>query len=197
MGVIVPIDNVQSALRWTSTGDSEEMISTLGFRDDGGAASLDLMAEDIYDAAISSFTGAAKMLSGWQFQGVKVQKAVGGGAFATGEHSVTVAGTSGGGSVPSNTGLLVRKITGQAGRAGVGRMYLPPAILDESVVNNNGVLTPAAQVAYQINVSAFFGALVAAGLQPVLFHSTQPLSTVITQLLVDNQVATQRRRMRR
>lgn len=199
MGVQVPVGEIQIALRWSSAGDPEEMISTIGAVDVGSSAGLTDFANDVRLAASSTFTAAPNMLTGWVFEGVTVYESQAGGGFQVAESNIGIAGTASGGSPPNNCALLVRKRTALSGRRGQGRMYIPSAVLIESAVNNNGVIDPATRNAIQTNVTNFLLALEAivgsGGVR--LFHSNGSASTSITSLLVDGQIATQRQRMRR
>lgn len=206
MGVEIPAGGVQTALRWRSSGDPEEMISTLGFLDRGVYADAQAVAVTVAAAASTTFTGAANLVSGWTFVGVTAYVYQDGGAAEVGESVVNIAGSGGSDSLPSNCALLVRKRTASAGRRATGRMFVPSALVPEAIVGNNGEIGSAALAGFQTRIDSFYDALTdeATGLEPALWHSLGGSSGTevlpgdpITALVVDPKIATQRRRMRR
>lgn len=118
-----------------------------------------------------------------------------------------VAGTGGtaGLSLPPNTAYLARKQTAFAGRRNVGRMYLPG--VPEAAVDGLGNVNGAQITALNTALGTLYTRLVQ--YNPEIVHSKQwdpekepvapvpPLPTPITGLVVDNVVATQRRRLHR
>lgn len=101
-------------------------------------------------------------------------------------------------SVPQ-VAVLIRKVTGAAGRANRGRMFVPGAL--ESSMLPNGELDTTPHAAWQSAATALFTALGAMGAQPFLLHSppkvgSTPPPTAITSFSVDATSATQRRRIR-
>jgi hypothetical protein len=75
-------------------------------------------------------------------------------------------------------------------------MYLPPFGLSDTDADANGILLAGTKTAVQAIVNAWFD-----DVDPVLLHDAgAPGGTVptpITQFVVDTQIGTQRRRMRR
>jgi hypothetical protein len=101
---------------------------------------------------------------------------------------------------PYNTAYLVHKNTLAVGRRGNGRMFLPG--VHESATSPAGFLDPAISNPIQTALNALFAAWKTQGFQPVLLHSPYtgnetPPSTIIEDIGLDAQVATQRNRMRR
>jgi hypothetical protein len=114
------------------------------------------------------------------------------------EVAVGAQGTDSDPGITPNTSVLIKKETNFGGRQGRGRMYMPG--LPEHLVGDGGVLEPAYITSTQAACDAFFAALVADDLVPVLLHSEDSppqLPYTITEFVVDNTAATQRRRMRR
>ena len=105
------------------------------------------------------------------------------------------------GGTPSDspgTSTLVHKITALGGRAGRGRFYLP-ATPDAGVALGGG-LTPTFIGQVNDRLGTFLTDLQGGDNPPVVLHGVgSPISTptVITDLLVDAQIGTQRRRNRR
>lgn len=205
MGIAVPIGEAQVTLRWLSSGDPEEMVTTFGISGLGPFADASAAAASITALAIGTVTGASVMAQNWVFKGSTVARKQDGGGFEIGEGPATVVGTASVQSLTSNTALLVRKRTASFGRRATGRMFVPGCLLGEALVNNNGFIDTGQIAAQQARWDDFLADLNTALVddEMVLFHSlggtsgTEVLpSDPITALVVDPQVATQRRRMR-
>lgn len=206
MGVRIPVGGVQIVLRWASSGDPEEMLSTIGATGRGPAGSAQELATNLQALTATNLTPASSMIVGWSFVGVRVYVQQDSDSAEVGESTVTVAGTSSAQSLPSNCAVLVRKRTAVAGRGGSGRMFIPPANINEQDVTNNGTINASSLTPYQTRVNSWFGAV--NGYLDTddlcLFHDLGGASgtevlpgDVITGLVVDSQIATQRQRMRR
>lgn len=116
----------------------------------------------------------------------------------SGEVLVNIPGTGSTTAVPSNTSLLVTKVTGVGGRQGRGRMYLPGLV--EASVDSAGVVTPANLAIIQGKLSTFRTAMNSAGAPLALLHGEDaPIVApyLVTGLVANTRVATQRRRLRR
>lgn len=108
-----------------------------------------------------------------------------------------VVGIGGQSVVPINCALLVVKETGVGGRRNKGRMFVPPFLPGESQVDTNGNLVAGVVPTLQALIDSAFDDDTADDIAHVLFHQTgDPTPTGITNLVLDNQIATQRRRMR-
>lgn len=98
--------------------------------------------------------------------------------------------------------ILVRKITQERGPRARGRSYWP-GMTFEATFGPTGLMTPADQATYQGRFDDFYEALGTSGLSNLVIlqgdeGSSAPLNPppAITQLLVDQRCATQRRRNR-
>lgn len=116
------------------------------------------------------------------------------------EATFSVQGTQGASGAPQNTATLIKKTSAGGGIRNRGRMFVPG--VPEGVVNSIGVFSSAALAQFQASVDDLFEVGASAGTNtqqdPVLFHETGPdIPTVLTNLIVDPRVATQRRRLRR
>ncbi len=105
--------------------------------------------------------------------------------------------------IPQNSAYLIRKRTDLAGRRGRGRMYLPSVI--ETVVDAKGDLTIAWRGTVQEKFNDWYTALTTAGtggtFPPAVLHRSEgagfePPPTLVTTFVVDQRIATQRRRLR-
>lgn len=120
------------------------------------------------------------------------------------ESSASQVGGAGGDMCPINSAILVKKLTGRGGRKGRGRFYSPGVQID-ALNNIGGLISDAALTNIQESVDALpveLGeGLVAGGpsaAQPVLLHATEAdgAPDVLTSLVVQSRLATQRRRLR-
>jgi hypothetical protein len=197
MGVVWPVGEFQSVLRWSLTGDPEEMVCTLGVRH-ASETDPSTVAQDIYDAATASasITSLAALNQGWTFVGVTCYLQDDPGQII-GTYNNPITATVGGLlTLPQNNSFLIHKVTGSSGRQNKGRMYLPPYVLGEGDVSVGGVIGSGVYTTIQGRWNQFEGNLSTAGITPVLFHSLGGPSTPITSFLLDPVIATQRRRLR-
>lgn len=164
-------------------------VTTIG-TDIPGAFSLQDVADNV-KAAFASTVWSDAGNNDCTFQKVESRSATN---VATA--SANIVGTHTGALAMINTALLVKKLSGLIGRANRGRMYIP-GVLDEAAVDNDGRLATGTIGAYQDSLDAFLGAIIVASLSPVILHSSAATPTVITNLVVESQCGTQRRRMRR
>nr|CRY97808.1 hypothetical protein [uncultured prokaryote] len=95
---------------------------------------------------------------------------------------------------PSSS-LLVHKNTGLGGRHGAGRFYVPA--LPEAYILPSGQLDGALVTAAQGIIDSFFDKLGVAEIEMFLLHGDATTPTLVTSLVVEGQVANQRRRNRR
>jgi hypothetical protein len=115
---------------------------------------------------------------------------------AIGSSASGTPGVAGVNSSPPNTSFLLRKLTDAGGRINQGRMYVPGVVEDR--VGNDGVLTAGTVSGLQADATAFLNDLGAADLPMYLLHNDPGDSpTLVTGLLVEATVATQRHRLRR
>lgn len=98
--------------------------------------------------------------------------------------------------VPANTAVLWKKVSGIAGRKNRGRMYLPWAAA-ENDVTEVGVISPSTVTDFQTAADAFLGDLATADVPMVILHNSVGTPTSVTSLVVDPLVATQRKRIAR
>lgn len=195
MPLLIPPGFGQIIYRFSLTDDPEEMIVTLGVDVAFGAGTPQAKVDEKADAFVTGFT-AAGLYVGWSFLGCILRTDNTGGSSAIFEAPRNLAGTAVGETPPQNCTVLVRKNTAAAGRRNRGRMYLPPFGLAEGDVSKSGMITPALVVDIQAQVEAGFP-----GDDFVVLHDSvgvtpAPAPTPITGFVVDNRIATQRRRLR-
>lgn len=178
------------------TGMPQGWAWTLGLDIEDYSGTPQQLANGIRDDLVSS-TLMTNFQSTVVHQGVLVKF----GPTSTGPsatNTAPVAGTAAGNQAPPNQATLVHKSTAFGGRAGRGRMYLPP--VNEGSITPDGLIDSALVNAIQTDLASFFAALDTRLVHPVLLHGAgSPLSTpsLITDVRVDGRIATQRRRLRR
>lgn len=98
--------------------------------------------------------------------------------------------------LPNNCAILVAKITTSGGRRNRGRFYLPCP--NEGNTDQTGRLTTGERGAWQTIVDDWIDGEQTIGWgTPALLHQTGPSApTTVTNLVVRQQIGTQRRRMR-
>lgn len=101
-------------------------------------------------------------------------------------------------SPPPQVAVCVRKRTAAVGKAYRGRCFFP-GLLDETNVDENGIITPAGVVALQAKADIWLAARTGADTGGLwLFHQKSLVTpTAINRLLVQPIVRTQRRRLPR
>lgn len=182
-------------------GDPEEMITTVAFDTgsggSGSAVDLDAAALEIESAWNATFGVAANLYTGWVYRGGRYEYRDQGGALGNGEVVRSTAGTAVGETPPVNTAMLVKKITGLGGRQNRGRMYIPPFSLSETNISKLGVIASGTVTGQQAYINTIMAAIDPDVTRLKLLH-TNPANTpeIITQLVVQSRVATQRRRLR-
>ncbi len=201
MPQLLPIGFGQVLHELRLTGDPEPMAVTYGVKlDAGGVPDPALTCDQLHEFFFTAFgtliandyTLFSTELKWNESLGVGVQLNL---------HVEPKVCTSASAALPQNTAALISKRSAQAGRRHRGRLYLPG--LAEGSVDAKGVINA--------NLAGDFAAklgpwltnlrtLVPAVDEMVILHSTgisgAPTPTVVTQLLLDPIVSTQRRRLR-
>lgn len=183
------------AYKWSLSGDNQDMVSTVGVDLNANNQSLQAQADALADKFTAGF-GAAEFMTGWTYKGVTLRVGQPGGGTAVAEAPRNVAGTFNAETPPQNCSLLIKKLTAVAGRRNRGRMYLPPFCITESAVTKNGQILAQNVTDIQTNLNQWLGSDFAW----VLLHGDLPAPlapTPISAFVLDNVIATQRRRLRR
>lgn len=196
---MIPDGEYQAVPIWSLTGDPEQMSCVLGIIPDVNSSfsSVSAMCQNVSDALVAAqVCNAASMASGWTFLGVRGYQRVGS-AIIVGEFATSIAGTGTWENPPNNCSVLWRKVSATPGRAGRGRMYLPPFSVDEIGTAKTGVLSTGFVAGQVIRADALLVELAARETVLTIQHADGSPSTPVTRLVPQNQLATQRRRMRR
>lgn len=205
MALIIPVGFGQAVYELALTGDAEPVVTTMGHD------LSNVVGGDYEEIANRLFDGFGQEMMGaisdqYSLTGVSLYVGQDGGPPAVffGTDTAVVGGDAGL-PLPQNCAALVRKRTGAAGRRGRGRMYLPG--VRENVVNAIGVMDSTYVTAWQTSIDGWFDLLngVPAGsvaYPPVILHRSEgigeePPPTPVTALVLDDVIATQRRRLRK
>jgi hypothetical protein len=199
MGVLIPPGFGQLTFVMTKSGDAEPMMNTQGVDPAGSVLDPSEIAASAYAAwAAGPLTQmpATMVLT-------KVIYSVGqdGGDPITYENPGSSAGAGGETYLPQNCAVLVRKRTALGGRRNRGRLFVP-YLATESNCDAVGILTPSYRTGLQDIFDDLFDAFTTAGIAPVVLHDpggigVEPAPTPMVNYVVDNKIATQRRRLRR
>lgn len=197
MGVQIPVGEMQVSIRWACNGVTRPMYTTFGVSPDATAPSGVLpKLDDIHGFLVSSTLMVASQISNQYTYVSLIGQEMTGSGILSAERPANIVGTNAFQPPPPNTSWVVQKRTLLGGRKNRGRMYVPPARLGETVVNAAGVIDAANVTAEQDDWTAFLGAMSADDYPLVVFHSDGSPSTVVSSLVVENRVGTQRRRLR-
>lgn len=197
MADIVPPGFAQVTVALKHTALTRQAAVVFGV-DAAGQPDPDLLAESI-DLRFRTHLGP-RIDSEVQIGPVSVSVGQDGGEPTLGSTSATTPGGRSGTSEPPQVAVLLKKRSARGGRRGQGRMYLPWAVNDGSI-SEAGVITTADVTQITGAATAFLDALASDATPMVILHSlgsSDPGSpNVVTSLICDPVVATQRRRLGR
>lgn len=117
-----------------------------------------------------------------------------------GVDTVTSNGGLSGSSAPPNVALLVHKRSGRGGRRGRGRLFIPWAVASGDP-DERGTIIGTSITAWNTALQIFLVDLTTRNCPMVILHepgrTVAPAPDIVTGLVADNLVATQRRRLGR
>lgn len=138
---------------------------------------------------------AGDLADGWTYMGLETKLGTPSGdsvAFTT----VAEDGTFAVECLPVNCAFLIRKRTSHGGRHGVGRMYFPSGLcIGEGDVTPAGMIDSGSITAINTKLEAWRADL-ATALVPMIVKDDTDDDHVVTSLVIDSKIATQRRRLR-
>lgn len=179
-------------------GDSEPMLTTVGCSSTGLPGGASSIADTFVTAwednlaglfSVDSLLDHVEVAAGPSSAPIRADSTIG-----------SVAGTASAGIVLPNTALLVRKQTGEGGRKGRGRMYWP-CFGQVNNMTGNGLLVGGFMSTIQGAFEDWHQQIIdssgpgAVG-ELYLFHAEEEAPTLIDAFLVQQRLATQRRRLR-
>lgn len=193
--LVIPAGFCQITWHFTQPGDSEDMLTSMGFQLDAGVTATDV--EDIsaaFASAVATIVAGDQQLTQADFRLGAAEP-----PYLLIEVPLSGLGFSGSDSLPQNTAGLLKKFSTDAGRAGRGRNYIPS--MARTIVDQVGTVSPGAVTACNADLETFrSGPALAtpfAGL--VILHGAQsPVGAPsdVSSIVLDGKVATQRRRLR-
>lgn len=204
MTLVIPPGFGQAAVEMRSEFDPDSWFTTFGV--DLSDAAGDFSAAAL--GAVSAFENAFQLgfiSNQVTITGIDLRVGQDGGPPLLVRVNRSAKGTAAGEKLPQNCALLVRKQTSRAGRTGRGRMYLP-GVLNEGQVSQTGFLSPSEAALCEERVEIFLenlrdgsGGQVTPTPMVLLHNAGVPGGTTpteVTSLVIDQQIATQRRRLR-
>lgn len=201
MTLEIPVGHMQVAYRFLLAGDSEPMVTTMGYRLDD-TPSLQNQVDQLRDNFVTAWPVAQRNTQ-WTFLGCVARVGQDGGPPVIVESPASSVGTnSTGTTLPNNISLLVKKQTGIGGRAHRGRCFVPPFNLVGVDVDQRGYLQSGWLSAHTSRITGWLGYGITGTLRPrpVILHddgiATPSTPTLLTAVVLDARVATQRRRLR-
>lgn len=189
MAIVIPEGFVQATLNFDAPTRSGRAATVLGFTQ---PAELDL--QDVAVEIFSAWENAIKPLThvAWVLSDVTVITETQG-AVSTQQAS---AGSRTGELSPPNVTVLMRKSSAARGRFARGRTYWG-GHLNDGDVYDDGTLAPNRRNSLLSGYNAFFDQASEPGVNQVILHNDGAIApTAVTQISVENKVATQRRRLR-
>lgn len=203
MATVIPPGYALATIILRLANDPEDMVITFGI-ELGGSFDAPTTMGNIRDAFTDtgSVGPISRISNAYTFAAVELAIGQDGGPPIRTELAVNVAGTDTAPPLPQNCAVLVRKLSALPGREGKGRMYVPG--FAEGGVSPNGVIDSVNLTALQTRWDNFRAGVIVTDQvdNMVVLHSSPqaggtPLPTPVTNLIVDNVIATQRRRLRR
>lgn len=181
----LPVDVIQCSVKLSGSGLRNGGAIVFNVIDPGGGLAVDgLTIRNAFSDNIFQMFPAAIV---WDNLRVETNLAV-----------LDIPGDGAGGAahnaVSSNTSILARFLTGVPGKGMTGRMFLPGA--DETKVDPAGGVDATYRTAIQALVDGFLADLSAGGCDLVVLHRLAVTRTLVTAGVVENIVASQRRRLR-
>lgn len=203
MPTVIPAGFGLVAVKLRLAGDPEPMFVTHGVDLSEAGVDHQATANAIGNSFVAVTSLGPLFNSSWTVESVILRVGDGAGGSTVFEDAVNYNSGVAGASLPQNCAVLFKKQTNLAGREGRGRMYFPG--IAEGNVDAAGVLTSTAITSHNDRAFAYLNLLADDVQTPapmVLLHSSPQLGavpppTVVTAMIVDSRIATQRRRLRR
>jgi len=195
MSARIPPGFAEIWVKFALPGDAEPMFSSLAVDLAPGESATLTLANSLMDVMLTNLDNV--LSSSYAVQPGYVLFGNDGGDIRIDSTSTEQQGDVGENALPNNCAVLVRKVTGEGGRRNRGRMFIPG--ISEEAVDATGAIagTPLSNwnSAFDDIQTTLVGLATVDNL--VLLHDSAPHTpTVITDLVVQPKIATQRRRLR-
>lgn len=190
--MIIPVGYGQVSLPLTHSGMSRQAFVTWGFQNSGALIGPTIIGDAVMDALESTVNVALDTEVTIGPAQVRVNI---GGTELVGESTESATGGSPDARPAPNVALLVKKVSGVAGRKNRGRFYWPWAINNASI-NELGTISAGTVSDFQDLFDTFLENLTTEGVPMRILHNSAGTPAAVIALQVQPLVATQRRRVR-
>lgn len=191
MPLVIPEGYYEAAFHHMQLGTTRPAVCTLGLEYDGDDFEGDAVE------AVGGWVGLmGKLSSVVSFTKATMRNQIG----IVWERAYLTPGGDTGEAAPYNTAYLVKKTTSSPGRANRGRMFLPG--VNEVLLDSNGIINGSKITGLQTGLAAMKSTFEAYNFRPTILHNSPtgggaPIGpTPIAAFAIQNQIATQRRRLR-
>lgn len=200
-GVTIPDGHGEAKFSYSLTGRRLPVSFTLGVRGVGSPPNWDVIAHDMFHdftTGVDAPGAGGPMSEAYTFNGVEITYNEGGIMFGAVSDQAAIPGESSGiQPPPANCAVLVRKKTVFLGKKYQGRMYMPPTWCTEASIDPMGVISPTNMSYFVLSIGTWKANMDAATTyEPSLLHHGATAPTLITSLVPQQTIATQRRRLR-
>lgn len=192
MPLVIPEGFYEAAFHHIQNGTTRQAVCTLGLEYSGDDFEADAIE------AVGGWVGLmGKLTNSIAFVKATMRNQVG----IIWERAYLVAGGDTDPGAPYNTAYLVKKTTSSPGRQNRGRLFLPG--VNELLLDNNGMISGSKFTSLQTGLNDMKTTFEAHNFDPFLLHNSSsgggsPVGpTPIAAFALQNQVATQRRRLRK
>jgi hypothetical protein len=197
MGVRIPIGFAQVSMDVYLAGNTRAMTCTIGVDALAGQTPVDIADVVQQNMVATNRPWQTSMVpSDWTigpFRAAIMNEP----GIESGVGTLSTVGTATAGlTFPPNVSFLVQKRTGTGGRQGRGRMYEPPITIGETSIDKLGLIQSTIVTDRNTRWEAFRSAIQTLGMGPYLFHEGIGGPLLITKIVLQSLVATQRRRLR-
>lgn len=189
-------DTVQGSMLFKAPGISQLMVQSIGLTPAGGADAHTLA--QALDTAWHNAHANSVLDAGWSYEGTTVRGVIGG-VLVSGEQLSHNQGTATGSVPPPSVTCVVKKVTNVAGRKNGGRFHLVAGYVSEDQIDEGGIISSTQLTALQGRLDTFMANLTTSTAigDPVILHKDESAGTIISSLLAESPVGTQRRRLHR
>jgi hypothetical protein len=196
----IPDGFADCSIRLTYAALSRSAYVTLGVDNTENDLSAEALAAVIGDAWVLAGSVNTGFDANVTTNDVTARLGTASGEPIVGIHAVNLQGAGDNNPAPPNVATLINKQSARGGRRGRGRMFIP-WWQDEAEIDGSGTITPASVIQRQAFIQKFFDTLAAGGVPMVLLHADGKTAPGppdrVTSVVVQNRVATQRRRLGR
>lgn len=186
----IPSGYFETIMHFTVPGQSGDVITSFGWN--GG---LDLGGSDPAALVANHEIMMGQLASSTVFSTLTIIEGSSGPDNISLDVPSGEPGASSGTAMPPNVAWLLQKRTSTGGRRGRGRNYFPG--VTEDAVDDGGTVDSGVLAGWATNIEDFLTAMAAGDWTPRLLHQSSPfLPSVVTSIVPQPLVATQRKRLR-